>query len=159
MNGLKRFWNTLRSSFWFIPSLIAGGSIDLAMGLINVHSTGSVHAEGARGMLSTIAGSMMTVGGGHVFDDPGGAGLAQIHLAHPVRNIMRDRITQVVLGIFSGIFAYCRIVLRTIRSGDEFGFVPRSHWRSLPNKRSSPDCRRLTPSCYGCRAHCKPSPV
>jgi uncharacterized membrane protein len=37
---------------------------------------------------------------------------------------MRDRVTQVVLGIFAGIFTYCLIVLRTIRGGDEGGFVP-----------------------------------
>ena len=37
---------------------------------------------------------------------------------------MRDRVTQVVLGIFAGIFTYCLIVLRTIRSGDEGRFVP-----------------------------------
>jgi uncharacterized membrane protein len=41
-----------------------------------------------------------------------------------LRNFMRDRVTQVVLGIFTGIFAYCLIVLRTIRSVDEGGFVP-----------------------------------
>jgi uncharacterized membrane protein len=29
-----------------------------------------------------------------------------------------------VLGIFAGIFTYCLIVLRTIRGGDEGGFVP-----------------------------------
>jgi uncharacterized membrane protein len=37
---------------------------------------------------------------------------------------MSDRVTQVVLGIFAGIFTYCLIVLRTIRGGDVGGFVP-----------------------------------
>jgi uncharacterized membrane protein len=37
---------------------------------------------------------------------------------------MRDRVTQVVLGIFAGIFSYCLIVLRTIRGGDAAGFIP-----------------------------------
>jgi uncharacterized membrane protein len=41
-----------------------------------------------------------------------------------LRNFMRDRVTQVVLGTFAGIFTYCLIVLRTIRSGDADGFVP-----------------------------------
>jgi uncharacterized membrane protein len=41
-----------------------------------------------------------------------------------LRNFMRDRITQIVLGIFAGIFTYCLIVLRTIRGGDAGGFVP-----------------------------------
>ncbi len=41
-----------------------------------------------------------------------------------LRNFMRDRVTQVVLGIFTGIFTYCLIVLRTIRGGEESGFIP-----------------------------------
>jgi uncharacterized membrane protein len=39
-------------------------------------------------------------------------------------NFMGSRVTQVVLGIFAGIFTYCLIVLRTIRGGDEGAFVP-----------------------------------
>ena len=41
-----------------------------------------------------------------------------------LRNFMRDRVNQVVLGVFVGIFAYCLVVLRTIRGGDEGKFVP-----------------------------------
>jgi uncharacterized membrane protein len=41
-----------------------------------------------------------------------------------LRNFMRDRVTQIVLGIFAGIFTYCLIVLRTIRDGDANEFVP-----------------------------------
>jgi uncharacterized membrane protein len=41
-----------------------------------------------------------------------------------LRNFMRDRVNQVVLGVFVGIFAYCLVVLRTIRGGDEGAFVP-----------------------------------
>jgi uncharacterized membrane protein len=37
---------------------------------------------------------------------------------------MRDRANQSVLGVFLGVFAYCLVVLRTIRSGDEGLFVP-----------------------------------
>jgi uncharacterized membrane protein len=40
-----------------------------------------------------------------------------------IRNFMRDRVMQVALGTFAGIFIYCLIVLRTIRGGDE-AFVP-----------------------------------
>ena len=41
-----------------------------------------------------------------------------------LRNFMRDRVTQAVLGIFTGIFIYCLVVLRTIRGGEESGFIP-----------------------------------
>ncbi|MCJ7838542.1 MAG: DUF2254 domain-containing protein, partial [Burkholderiales bacterium] len=41
-------------------------------------------------------------------------------------NFMRSRVTQATLGVFAGIFAYCLIVLRTIRgSGGVDEFVPR----------------------------------
>ena len=80
-----------------MPSLIVAVSIALAVALIGADFTESeqwlarwprlfgVGADGARGTLSTIAGSMMTVGWGHVFDgfDDAGAGLKPIHLAHP----------------------------------------------------------------------------
>jgi uncharacterized membrane protein len=75
MNQLKQIWSHLRSSFWFLPSLIVAGSIAVALALIHVDAAGSqqwmsrwprlfgASAAGARGVLSTIAGSMMTVVG------------------------------------------------------------------------------------------------
>ena len=137
MNQLKRFWSKLRASFWFVPSLIVAVSIALALALIEAHSTGSEQwlarwprlfgagAAGARGMLSTIAGSMMTVVGVTFSMTLVTLALASSqYTSRILRNFMRDRVTQVVLGIFTGIFAYCLIVLRTIRGGDEGGFVP-----------------------------------
>jgi len=41
-----------------------------------------------------------------------------------LRHFMRDRQNQVVLGMFSGIFVYCIVVLRTIRGPGEASFVP-----------------------------------
>ena len=137
MNELKRFWRDLRTSFWFVPSLIIAASILLAVALIEADSIGSgqwqtrwprlfgASAAGARGMLSTIAGSMMTVVGVMFSMTLVTLALASSqYTSRIVRNFMRDRVTQVVLGIFAGIFTYCLIVLRTIRSGDEGGFVP-----------------------------------
>jgi uncharacterized membrane protein len=134
---LKRCWSALPSSFWFVPTLIVAGSITLAVALVEAHSTGTAQwlarwprlfgasAEGARGMLSTIAGSMMTVVGVTFSMTLVALALASSqYTSRILRNFMRDRVTQVVLGIFTGIFAYCLIVLRTIRSGDEGGFVP-----------------------------------
>ena len=137
MNTLKAFWRNLRTSFWFLPSLIIGAGIALAVALIEVDSTRSgqwqahwprlfgASAAGARGMLSTIAGSMMTVVGVTFSMTLVTLALASSqYTSRILRNFIGDRITQVVLGIFAGIFAYCLIVLRTIRSGDEGGFVP-----------------------------------
>jgi uncharacterized membrane protein len=137
MNKLKRFWSDLRASFWFVPSLIVGGSIALAMALIEADTAGShlwlarwprmfgAGAEGARGMLSTIAGSMMTVVGVTFSMTLVTLALASSqYTSRILRNFMGDRVMQVVLGIFTGIFTYCLIVLRTIRGGDEGEFIP-----------------------------------
>ena len=40
------------------------------------------------------------------------------------RNFMRDRANQLVLGYFVSVFAFCLLVLRTIRGADELKFVP-----------------------------------
>ncbi|MGA9534816.1 MAG: DUF2254 domain-containing protein [Desulfobacterales bacterium] len=137
MNKLKQIWRNLRSSFWFVPSLIVAVSIALAVALVEVDSTGieqwiarwprlfGVGAEGARGMLSTIAGSMMTVAGVTFSMTLVTLTLASSqYTSRILRNFMRDRVTQVVLGIFTGIFIYCLVVLRTIRGGEESGFIP-----------------------------------
>jgi uncharacterized membrane protein len=137
MNKLKRFWSNLRTSFWFMPSLIVAASIVLAVGLIEVDSTATERwlarwprmfgagAEAARGMLSTIAGSMMTVVGVTFSMTLVTLALASSqYTSRILRNFMADRVMQVVLGVFTGIFTYCLIVLRTIRGGAEGEFIP-----------------------------------
>ena len=137
MNRLKQLWSILRSSFWFVPSLIVTVSIVLAVALIGVDFTGieqwlarwprlfGVGADGARGMLSTIAGSMMTVVGVTFSMVLMTLALASSqYTSRILRNFMSDRVTQVVLGVFAGIFTYCLIVLRTIRGGEDGVFVP-----------------------------------
>lgn len=136
MNKLIQFWGNLRSSFWFLPSLMVAGSIVFAVVLIETDSaTGDrwlsqwprlfgVGAEGARQMLSTLAGSMMTVMGITFSMTLLALTLASSqYTSRILRNFMRSRITQFTLGVFASTFAYCLIVLRTIRgsaSVDEF---------------------------------------
>jgi uncharacterized membrane protein len=120
-----------------MPSLIVVGSIALAVALIEADSAGfdrwlarwprlfGAGAEGARGTMSTIAGSMMTVVGVTFSMILVVLVLASSqYTSRILRNFMRSRVTQIVLGIFAGIFTYCLIVLRTIRGGDEGAFVP-----------------------------------
>jgi uncharacterized membrane protein len=77
-------------------------------------------AAGSRQMLATVAGSMMTVAG-TVFSIT----LVVLSLASSqyssrvLRNFLTDRTNQTVLGVFVGIFAYCLVVMRTVRGGDE----------------------------------------
>ena len=40
MNRFGRLWDYLRSSFWFVPSLMVTGSVVLAFALIEMDSTG-----------------------------------------------------------------------------------------------------------------------
>ena len=120
-----------------MPSLIVMASIVLAAVLIEADSAVShrwlaqwprlfgAGAEGARGMMSTIAGSMMTVVGVTFSMVLMVLAMASSqYTSRILRNFIRSQVTQVVLGIFAGIFTYCLIVLRTIRSGDEGAFVP-----------------------------------
>jgi uncharacterized membrane protein len=136
MHKLKQLWSNLRSSFWFMPSLIVVANIAFAAGLIETDSIGSdrwlaqwprlfgAGADGARQMLSTLAGSMMSVMGITFSMTLVALALASSqYTSRILRTFMGSRVTQVTLGIFAGIFAYCLVVLRTIRGGggvDEF---------------------------------------
>lgn len=134
---LRQAWLSIRYSFWFVPSLLVLTATLLAVGSIAAGGWLGPHAldawphlfgagaSGARGLLATIASSMITVAG--VVFSITLVALAQAssqYTSRVLRNFMSDRGNQVVLGAFLGIFAYCLIVLRTIRGGDEGMFVP-----------------------------------
>ncbi|MBC6992189.1 DUF2254 domain-containing protein [Hymenobacter sp. BT491] len=137
MNRLRALWQNLNSSLWFVPTLMVAGALLLAFGLVIAESRTNYEglrdypllfgagADGARGMLTAIAGSMITVAG--LIFSLTLSTLAQVssqYTSRVLRNFMRDRTNQVVLGFFVSIFAYCLIVLRTIRGGDEGRFIP-----------------------------------
>jgi uncharacterized membrane protein len=137
MADLLGVWARLRESLWFVPSLIVLAAVVLAVAMVELSGlvTSDVlerwprlfgaGAEGARGMLSAIASSMITVAGVTFSITMVAVTQASAQYSPRIlRNFMRDRANQVVLGIFVGIFAYCLVVLRTIRGGDESQFVP-----------------------------------
>lgn len=134
---LMRFRDSLTDSFWFLPlimTLLAGGSavgsvaLDQAIGGDWAQKIGWVWAggpDGARGVLSTVAGSLMTVVS--IVFSLTVTTLAQTssHYGPRVlRNFTSDRFVQFTLGIFVSTFVYCLLVLRTVRSGDDSIFVP-----------------------------------
>jgi uncharacterized membrane protein len=134
---LHHWWQETRSSFWFVPAEIVLGAVGLAAGLIAIDTSVDLRvdtnlplvfgsgAAGARGLLSTVAGSMITVAGVAFSITIVALSLTSSqYTSRILRNFMGDRRNQVVLGVFVGIFAYCLVVLRTIRAGDEGGFVP-----------------------------------
>jgi uncharacterized membrane protein len=138
MHKFKKTWSALRASFWFMPSLIVAVSIALAVALIEADDyvddgwaaqkwprLFGAAADGARGMLSTVAGSMMSVVGVTFSMTLVALALASSQYSSRIlRNFMSSRMTQVAFGTFAGIFTYCLIVLRTIRGGDESAFIP-----------------------------------
>lgn len=134
---LYHWWQETRSSFWFVPAVIVLDAVALATVLIKMDTIVDPQiverwplffgagAAGARGLLTTVASSMITVAG-VVFSITivAIALTSSQYTSRVLRNFMRDHINQVVLGMFVGIFAYCLVVLRTIRGGDEGAFVP-----------------------------------
>ena len=130
-------WQRLTGSLWFVPGLIMLGMIGLAIAMVELSTLADrealarfprlfgTGADGARSMLATIAGSMITVAG--VTFSVTVVAVAQAssqYTSRILRNFMRDRANQVVLGVLTGVFTYCLVVLRTIRGGDELLFVP-----------------------------------
>lgn len=135
---LLSLWESIHTSFWFLPALIALGSIGLSYGLIqldkalswDVERPGAIYypggPEGARLLLSTIAGSMITVAGVTFSITIVALTLASSQFGpRLLRNFMADKGTQLVLGTFIGTFVYCMLVLRSIQEDNADVFVPR----------------------------------
>jgi uncharacterized membrane protein len=133
---LRHLWTGVRSSFWFVPALMVVGAVLLAslmiylddhvnLGLANrFPRLFGANTEGARSILSTIAGSMITVAGVTFSVTIVALSLASNQYTPRIlRNYMRDRGNQLVLGMFVSVFVYCVLVLRTIRGGEE-QFIP-----------------------------------
>jgi uncharacterized membrane protein len=134
---VQQLWQYLWTSLWFLPAVLVFSALALAVGLIDLDTRVDAEvlerwprlfgagAAGSRGVLQVIATSMITVAG--VVFSITIAVLVQASSQYSprlLRNFMSDRANQTVLGVFTGIFVYCIVVLRTIRGGDEGAFVP-----------------------------------
>jgi uncharacterized membrane protein len=82
--------------------------------------------QGARSLLTTIAGSMITAASVTFSLASVALSIAsQQYGSRVLRNFMRDRITQVLLGTFTSTFIYSVLVVRGIRgTSTGSGFVP-----------------------------------
>jgi uncharacterized membrane protein len=134
---LGTVWDSLRSSYWFVPGLMAASAIALAFVMVTLDQTsnsgpienlGWIYTggpDGARTVLSTIAGSMITVAGTAFSIVIVALQLASSQFGpRMLRNFMQDTGNQVVLGTFIGTFIYCLLVLRTVRGDNYNVFVP-----------------------------------
>jgi uncharacterized membrane protein len=81
--------------------------------------------DGARALLSTVAGSLITVTGTAFSITIVALQLAASNFGpRLLRNFMQDTGNQLVLGTFISTFVYCLLVLRTIHGEDYDIFVP-----------------------------------
>ncbi len=130
--GLLKLWNDVRSSYWFLPSLmtLAGFLLSGLMILVDIRAGANLLSElpllylnqpdGARAVLSTIAGSMITVAGVTFSITIASVVYASSQYGPRIlTNFMQDRGNQVTLGTFIATFVYCLLVLRTVRSANE----------------------------------------
>lgn len=134
---LLNFWERLRASYWFLPGLMAAGAVALSLvteALDRAVTFEAVEAarwiygggpEGARAVLSTIAGSMITVAGVVFSITMVALALASSQFGpRLLGNFMKDTGNQVVLGTFIATFLYCLLALRSVRGLEDAEFVP-----------------------------------
>ncbi len=129
----KRLFKALleiRSSLWFVPSVMVAGAIVLngaltALDAVYDEAVRSrwpflrISGEGARSIFGSVASSVITLAG--VIYSITMVTLtmaANQYTSRVLRTFMSDRGNQVVLGYFAAVFTYSLVLLRTIRSGE-----------------------------------------
>jgi uncharacterized membrane protein len=134
---LGKLWDSLHSSYWFVPTLMAIMATALAFVMLTLDRKGfygpiekwgwiyTGGPDGARALLSAVAGSMISVAATAFSITIVALQLAAANFGpRLLRNFMQDTSNQFVLGTFLGTFVYSIFVLRTIRGEDYNIFVP-----------------------------------
>ena len=130
---LGSWWLALKGSLWFVPAVCTTLAVAFALGLVRLDQELLLGrgadsrwwllgggAEGTRGVLAAIAGTMITVTG-VVFSIT----IVALQLASSqftprvLRTFTGDRGNQLVLGVFIATFTYALLVLRTVREASE----------------------------------------
>ena len=131
---IRKTLTDLRSSYWFLPAIltVAAALLSFATWWLDTrlstdwmsHTSyfSPAKPEGARTILSTVAGSMISVAG-TVFAITFAAVVYASGSYGPrlLTNFMTDRGNQLSLGVFIATFVYAILVLREIRLPDEGG--------------------------------------
>jgi uncharacterized membrane protein len=132
----RHYWTLLRSTFWFVPglmvlaaALLAGITLATDTSLREIDLPEWMYAggaDGARALLSTVAGSMVTVAGLGFSITIVALVLASTQFGPRLLTLfMRDVTSQATLGVFAGTFTFCILILRSIRGpGEGAEFVP-----------------------------------
>ncbi|MDQ3611515.1 MAG: DUF2254 domain-containing protein [Actinomycetota bacterium] len=131
---LRSLTQSVRTGFWAIPTLCVLLAAALAFGLVALDRefddalggfSFGAGPDGAREVLSAIVTSMITFTG-LVFSIT----IVVLQLTSSqfsprvLRTFLRDRQTQLSLGVFIATFVYAVLVLRTVNGLDEDTFVP-----------------------------------
>ena len=151
-----RVRSSVRNGFWAIPAACVTGALLLAHGLVSLDRSLTDRVayafgagpDGAREVLSAITTAMITFTG-LVFSIT----IVVLQLTSSqfsprvLRTFLRDRLTQLSLGVFVATFVYAVMVLRTVDSGEETEFVPggRDHRRAGAAAAERGGVRRLHP--------------
>ena len=120
---LTATWERLRTELWFVPALFVAGVVVLAVVVARLDDALRAvswlrfpgGSQSARSLLSSIAGAMITFTG-LVFSIT----VLVLQLASQqfsprvLRTFLRDRTSQVALGMFVATFTYALIVLRQV---------------------------------------------
>lgn len=137
---LETWWAETTSALWFLPTIAVALAAVLATAIVYLDDALNLWqkslrtpwlfgagADGARGVLTAIASSVITVVGTVFSITIVGLQLASSQFTPRVlRQFTSDRINQSVLAMFLGTFTYCLLVLRTIQAETDTapGFVP-----------------------------------
>uniref|UniRef100_C6E1C0 DUF2254 domain-containing protein n=1 Tax=Geobacter sp. (strain M21) TaxID=443144 RepID=C6E1C0_GEOSM len=135
---LSALWDNLRTSFWFVPTLMAVGAFlawialqgaDARLRLSESDGAGLIYSGGPDGaweLLSVVAASMITVTGVTFSITIVALVLASQQFGpFLLRDFMRDTGNQVVLGTFIATFLFCLLTLGIIRGSGGSAYVPR----------------------------------
>jgi uncharacterized membrane protein len=140
LKHLRTVWLNVQASLWFVPSLCV--VLAVVLGFVMPEMDHAIQdedfsvpdlifagsADGARSVLSTISGSLVTIVG--VLFSITIVVLQQAASQFTPRvmgNFIRQTGTQLTLGIYLGTFLYSLLVLRTVRGEDSQAeeFIPR----------------------------------
>lgn len=137
LTRLRRFLTDVADAFWLLPAVIVLALSGLAILTVELQAVGHLSDwapvgwiygggdTGARTLLGAIASSTIGVAGTLFSITIAALTLASNQMGpRLLRNFMRDRGNQAVLGVLLGTFAYSILVLRSVRGGDETAFVP-----------------------------------
>jgi uncharacterized membrane protein len=127
----------LHTSFWLVPGTMTIAAVVAALGMLWLDTTplaeaitrsilpSAVGADGARLVLSTIAGSMVTVASLVFSMTLVALTLAASSIgARLLDSYIANRVNQIALGLFLATFVYSLIVLRAVIDDQSTTFVP-----------------------------------